>query len=102
MEEASPPRPLHPMRQEGELCAALAGGVLPVSPCSPPDKDIHRLVFTAVSHAHAGVYKSVIANKVGKATCYAHLYVTGKQQQTQFGMCGHSQPPRHTVPQDCC
>ncbi|NWT06213.1 SPEG kinase, partial [Mionectes macconnelli] len=38
-------------------------------------KDIHRLVFTAVSHAHAGVYKSVIANKVGKATCYAHLYV---------------------------
>ncbi|NXK96391.1 SPEG kinase, partial [Formicarius rufipectus] len=39
-------------------------------------KDIHRLVFTAISHAHAGVYKSVIANKVGKATCYAHLYVT--------------------------
>ncbi|NXN08393.1 SPEG kinase, partial [Indicator maculatus] len=39
-------------------------------------KDVHRLVFTAVSHAHAGVYKSVIANKVGKATCYAHLYVT--------------------------
>lgn len=37
-------------------------------------------MFTAVSHAHAGVYKSVIANKVGKATCYAHLYVTGKQQ----------------------
>ncbi|XP_068263278.1 striated muscle preferentially expressed protein kinase isoform X3 [Nyctibius grandis] len=39
-------------------------------------KDVHRLVFTAVTHAHAGVYKSVIANKVGKATCYAHLYVT--------------------------
>ncbi|KAM6259712.1 striated muscle preferentially expressed protein kinase isoform 3-T3 [Spheniscus humboldti] len=39
-------------------------------------KDVHRLVFTSVSHAHAGVYKSVIANKVGKATCYAHLYVT--------------------------
>ncbi|XP_030310391.1 striated muscle preferentially expressed protein kinase isoform X1 [Calypte anna] len=39
-------------------------------------KDVHRLVFPAVSHAHAGVYKSVIANKVGKATCYAHLYVT--------------------------
>ncbi|NWY50048.1 SPEG kinase, partial [Chionis minor] len=39
-------------------------------------KDVHRLVFTAVSHTHAGVYKSVIANKVGKATCYAHLYVT--------------------------
>ncbi|XP_077176919.1 striated muscle preferentially expressed protein kinase isoform X2 [Paroedura picta] len=39
-------------------------------------KDIHRLVFISVSHVHAGVYKSVIANKVGKATCYAHLYVT--------------------------
>ncbi|XP_040531477.1 striated muscle preferentially expressed protein kinase isoform X2 [Gallus gallus] len=39
-------------------------------------KDVHRLVFRAVSHTHAGVYKSVIANKVGKATCYAHLYVT--------------------------
>nr|XP_020647830.1 striated muscle preferentially expressed protein kinase isoform X2 [Pogona vitticeps] len=39
-------------------------------------KDMHRLVFLSVSHAHAGVYKSVIANKVGKATCYAHLYVT--------------------------
>lgn len=42
------------------------------------DKDVHRLVFISVSHAHAGVYKSVIANKMGKATCYAHLYVTGK------------------------
>ncbi|XP_074857712.1 LOW QUALITY PROTEIN: striated muscle preferentially expressed protein kinase [Carettochelys insculpta] len=39
-------------------------------------KDVHRLFFPAVSHAHAGVYKSVIANRVGKATCYAHLYVT--------------------------
>ncbi|XP_019378377.1 PREDICTED: striated muscle preferentially expressed protein kinase [Gavialis gangeticus] len=39
-------------------------------------KDVHRLVFAAITHAHAGVYKSVIANKVGKATCYAHLYVT--------------------------
>ncbi|XP_069717368.1 striated muscle preferentially expressed protein kinase isoform X1 [Phaenicophaeus curvirostris] len=39
-------------------------------------KDVHRLVFKSVSHVHAGVYKSVIANKVGKATCYAHLYVT--------------------------
>nr|XP_034982660.1 striated muscle preferentially expressed protein kinase isoform X3 [Zootoca vivipara] len=39
-------------------------------------KDVHRLVFISVSHAHAGVYKSVIANKLGKATCYAHLYVT--------------------------
>lgn len=60
-----------------------------MSPCSPPDKDVHRLVFTAVSHAHAGVYKSVIANKVGKATCYAHLYVTGKQQWAPLGMCCH-------------
>ncbi|XP_078535314.1 striated muscle preferentially expressed protein kinase isoform X2 [Lissotriton helveticus] len=38
-------------------------------------KDIHRLVFSSVSHSHAGVYKSVISNKVGKAACYAHLYV---------------------------
>lgn len=71
-----------------------------MSPCSPPDKDIHRLVFTAVSHTHAGVYKSVIANKVGKATCYAHLYVTGKQQQTPPGMCGRSQPLCQAVIQD--
>eukprot|EP00062_Callorhinchus_milii_P023860 gi/632983154/ref/XP_007908507.1/ PREDICTED: striated muscle preferentially expressed protein kinase isoform X3 [Callorhinchus milii] len=39
-------------------------------------KDIHRLVIRTISHSHAGVYKSVIANKVGKATCYAHLYVS--------------------------
>ncbi|XP_063285379.1 striated muscle preferentially expressed protein kinase isoform X2 [Pelobates fuscus] len=39
-------------------------------------KDIHRLMFPSVSHSHAGVYKSVISNKVGKAACYAHLYVT--------------------------
>ncbi|XP_030064611.1 striated muscle preferentially expressed protein kinase [Microcaecilia unicolor] len=39
-------------------------------------KDIHHLVFSSVSHSHAGVYKSVISNKVGKAACYAHLYVT--------------------------
>lgn len=71
-----------------------------MSPCSPSDKDVHRLVFTAVRHEHAGVYKSVIANKVGKATCYAHLYVTGKQQQVLSGaggMCGHTLC--HTVPQ---
>ncbi|MEE6527615.1 hypothetical protein FKM82_029110, partial [Ascaphus truei] len=43
-------------------------------------KDIHRLVFPSVSHPHAGVYKSVISNKVGKAACYAHLYVAGKNQ----------------------
>uniref|UniRef100_A0A087YE36 non-specific serine/threonine protein kinase n=1 Tax=Poecilia formosa TaxID=48698 RepID=A0A087YE36_POEFO len=39
-------------------------------------RDIHSLVIRSVCHAHGGVYKSVIANKVGKATCYAHLYVT--------------------------
>uniref|UniRef100_A0A3P8WK14 non-specific serine/threonine protein kinase n=1 Tax=Cynoglossus semilaevis TaxID=244447 RepID=A0A3P8WK14_CYNSE len=38
--------------------------------------DIHSLVIRSVCHAHGGVYKSVISNKVGKATCYAHLYVT--------------------------
>ncbi|XP_055018744.1 striated muscle preferentially expressed protein kinase [Boleophthalmus pectinirostris] len=39
-------------------------------------RDVHSLVIRSVTHAHGGVYKSVIANKVGKATCYAHLYVT--------------------------
>ncbi|XP_078085412.1 striated muscle preferentially expressed protein kinase [Mustelus asterias] len=39
-------------------------------------KDIHRLVIRCVDHSHAGVYKSVIANKVGKATSYAHIYVS--------------------------
>ncbi|XP_060049624.1 striated muscle preferentially expressed protein kinase isoform X2 [Erinaceus europaeus] len=39
-------------------------------------RDVHRLVFPAVEPQHAGVYKSVIANKLGKAACYAHLYVT--------------------------
>ncbi|MFT7796643.1 striated muscle preferentially expressed protein kinase-like isoform X1 [Arapaima gigas] len=39
-------------------------------------RDIHSLVIRSVHHAHAGVYKSVISNKVGKAACYAHLYVT--------------------------
>ncbi|XP_036092489.1 striated muscle preferentially expressed protein kinase isoform X3 [Rousettus aegyptiacus] len=39
-------------------------------------RDVHRLVFPAVGLQHAGVYKSVIANKLGKAACYAHLYVT--------------------------
>lgn len=47
-------------------------------PAHPPDRDVHRLVFPAVGPQHAGVYKSVIANKLGKAACYAHLYVTGK------------------------
>jgi len=51
----------------------------PVScPSPPPDRDVHRLVFPAVGPQHAGVYKSVIANKLGKAACYAHLYVTGE------------------------
>ncbi|XP_049340678.1 striated muscle preferentially expressed protein kinase isoform X2 [Astyanax mexicanus] len=39
-------------------------------------RDIHSLVIRSVCHAHGGVYKSVISNKMGKATCYAHLYVT--------------------------
>ncbi|XP_056663530.1 striated muscle preferentially expressed protein kinase isoform X2 [Monodelphis domestica] len=39
-------------------------------------RDVHRLVFPVVGPQHAGVYKSVIANKLGKAACYAHLYVT--------------------------
>lgn len=47
-------------------------------PPTPPDRDVHRLVFPAVGPQHAGVYKSVIANKLGKAACYAHLYVTGE------------------------
>ncbi|KAG8432211.1 hypothetical protein GDO86_016744 [Hymenochirus boettgeri] len=33
-------------------------------------------VFPLSEYSHAGVYKSVISNKVGKAACYAHLYVT--------------------------
>ncbi|XP_076016661.1 striated muscle preferentially expressed protein kinase [Genypterus blacodes] len=39
-------------------------------------RDVHSLVIRCVCHAHGGVYKSVISNKVGKATCYAHLYIT--------------------------
>uniref|UniRef100_A0A8C1J588 Striated muscle enriched protein kinase b n=1 Tax=Cyprinus carpio TaxID=7962 RepID=A0A8C1J588_CYPCA len=39
-------------------------------------RDVHSLVIRSVCHAHGGVYKCVISNKVGKATCYAHLYVT--------------------------
>uniref|UniRef100_A0A8C7PZ66 Striated muscle enriched protein kinase b n=1 Tax=Oncorhynchus mykiss TaxID=8022 RepID=A0A8C7PZ66_ONCMY len=39
-------------------------------------RDIHSLVISPVCNAHGGVYKSVISNKVGKATCYAHLFVT--------------------------
>lgn len=40
-------------------------------------RDIHSLVIRSVCHAHGGVYKSVISNNIGKATCYSHLYVTG-------------------------
>ncbi|XP_028277245.1 striated muscle preferentially expressed protein kinase-like isoform X2 [Parambassis ranga] len=40
-------------------------------------RDVHNLVIRNACHAHGGVYKAVIANKVGKAACYAHLYVTG-------------------------
>ncbi|KAM9820848.1 LOW QUALITY PROTEIN: striated muscle preferentially expressed protein kinase-like [Neosynchiropus ocellatus] len=39
-------------------------------------KDVHHLVIRSACHAHSGVYKAVISNKVGKAACYAHLYVT--------------------------
>ncbi|XP_051283364.1 striated muscle preferentially expressed protein kinase isoform X2 [Dicentrarchus labrax] len=39
-------------------------------------RDVHSLVIRSACHAHGGVYKAVISNKVGKATCYAHLYVT--------------------------
>ncbi|CAL8266116.1 unnamed protein product [Lota lota] len=39
-------------------------------------RDVHSLVIRSVCHAHGGVYKSVVSNKIGKATCYSHLYVT--------------------------
>ncbi|XP_049335815.1 striated muscle preferentially expressed protein kinase isoform X2 [Astyanax mexicanus] len=39
-------------------------------------RDVHSLVIRSVCHGHSGVYKSVISNKMGKAVCYAHLYVT--------------------------
>nr|XP_057907999.1 striated muscle preferentially expressed protein kinase isoform X2 [Doryrhamphus excisus] len=39
-------------------------------------RDVHSLVMQSVCHADGGVYKAVIANKLGKAACYAHLYVT--------------------------
>lgn len=46
-------------------------------------------MFPAVGLQHAGVYKSVIANKLGKAACYAHLYVTG-EAGTLLASCMHS------------
>ncbi|XP_065807862.1 striated muscle preferentially expressed protein kinase [Labrus bergylta] len=39
-------------------------------------RDVHSLVIRSACHSHGGVYKAVIANKVGKAACYAHLYVS--------------------------
>ncbi|XP_012780144.3 striated muscle preferentially expressed protein kinase isoform X2 [Maylandia zebra] len=39
-------------------------------------RDVHSLIIRGACHAHGGVYKAVISNKVGKAACYAHLYVT--------------------------
>lgn len=62
----------------------------------PPDRDVHRLVFPAVGPQHAGVYKSVIANKLGKAACYAHLYVTG-ESGTLPGSCAYSLTSGTTV-----
>lgn len=44
------------------------------------DRDVHSLVINSVCHGHSGVYKCVITNKVGKAACYAHLYVVGKME----------------------
>ncbi|XP_059503638.1 striated muscle preferentially expressed protein kinase [Stegostoma tigrinum] len=48
-------------------------------------KDIHRLVIRCADHSHAGVYKSVIANKVGKATSYAHIFVSDVIPDTPNG-----------------
>lgn len=62
---------------------------------APVVRDVHSLVIRSVRHAHGGVYKSVISNKVGKATCYAHLYVTGdfhyfyKKAAQQRGVMHH-------------
>jgi len=44
------------------------------------DRDVHSLVINSVCHGHSGVYKCIISNKVGKAACYAHLYVAGKME----------------------
>ncbi|XP_042372796.1 striated muscle preferentially expressed protein kinase-like, partial [Plectropomus leopardus] len=41
-------------------------------------RDVHSMVIRSACHAHGGVYKAVISNKLGKAACYAHLYITGK------------------------
>ncbi|XP_077957124.1 striated muscle preferentially expressed protein kinase-like isoform X3 [Gasterosteus aculeatus] len=39
-------------------------------------RDIHSMLIRSACPAHGGVYKAVISNKLGKAACYAHLYVT--------------------------
>ncbi|XP_059183623.1 striated muscle preferentially expressed protein kinase-like [Centropristis striata] len=39
-------------------------------------RDVHNMLIRSACHAHGGVYKAVISNKLGKAACYAHLYVT--------------------------
>ncbi|TNN70301.1 Striated muscle preferentially expressed protein kinase [Liparis tanakae] len=39
-------------------------------------RDVHSMAVRSACHAHGGVYKAVISNKLGKAACYAHLYVT--------------------------
>ncbi|KAK9523992.1 hypothetical protein VZT92_017863 [Zoarces viviparus] len=39
-------------------------------------RDVHSMAIRSACHAHGGVYKAVVSNKLGKATCYAHLYVT--------------------------
>ncbi|XP_077369900.1 striated muscle preferentially expressed protein kinase-like isoform X1 [Festucalex cinctus] len=40
------------------------------------NRDVHSLVIPSACHADGGVYKAVISNKMGKAACYAHLYVS--------------------------
>ena len=48
------------------------------------DRDVHSMVIRSACHAHGGVYKAVISNKLGKAACYAHLYVTGTDGGLMF------------------
>lgn len=44
------------------------------------ERDIHSMLIRSACPAHGGVYKAVISNKLGKAACYAHLYVTGTDE----------------------
>ncbi|XP_034466386.1 striated muscle preferentially expressed protein kinase isoform X2 [Hippoglossus hippoglossus] len=39
-------------------------------------RDVHNLLIRSACHAHGGVYKAVVSNRLGKAACYAHLYIT--------------------------